>query len=110
MVSSRVKRTIRDNRPIVSAAIAVLSPVGRWESMAIYESFSKRLKKREKAGERDVYQYEVLPKAFLNQVIYIWLSAIGNWQQMSWGSLTTEPVTNEWWRDIHNILARDKGT
>jgi hypothetical protein len=45
--------------------------------LGIYETFSKRLRKRERAGQPDVYQYDDLPDPLRVQIIHIWNSAIG---------------------------------
>ena len=42
--------------------------------------YSKRKKAAEKAGQEDVFQYDVLPEAFRVQVIHIWVDAIGSWR------------------------------
>lgn len=63
--------------------------------VGIYETFSKRLKKRERAGQPDVYQYEDLPEPFRVQITYIWRGALGH-----------HPVL---WDGIHDTLARELG-
>src|SRR5437879_839231 len=77
--------------------------------MPIYETFSKRLKKQEKAGQPDVYQYEVLPPEFRNQVIHIWMDALGAWRLVDRSGFYREPLTNECWRRIHGHIARELG-
>lgn len=69
--------------------------------MGVFDTFSKRLKKREQAGQADVLQYDDLPQAFRVQVIHICADAIGEWK------LDT-PATG-WWEYIHNQLARELG-
>ena len=46
--------------------------------MGIYETYSKRLRKRERAGQPDVYQNDDLPDALRVQIIHIWNSTIGS--------------------------------
>lgn len=63
--------------------------------MGIYETYSKRLKKRERAGEADVYQYDDLPEPLRTQIVHIWVAAIGPHPDM--------------WKFIHDTLAREMG-
>ncbi len=46
--------------------------------VGIYETFSKRLKKRERAGQPDVYQYDELPGELRVQINHVWNSSIGS--------------------------------
>src|SRR5437016_2900566 len=75
--------------------------------MPILDTFSKRQKRRERAGQPDVYQYDSLPVTFRIQVIYIWRTAIGPFGTEDWGGHV--PVSNQWWREIHDTLARELG-
>ncbi len=43
-----------------------------------YETYSKRLRKRERAGQPDVYQYDDLPESLRVQVTHIWNRTIGS--------------------------------
>jgi hypothetical protein len=45
--------------------------------MGIYETYTKRLKKREQAGQQDVYQYDSIPDSLRVQIIHIWDESIG---------------------------------
>ncbi len=53
------------------------SPQYNRSVMRIYETYSKRLKKRKQAGQPDVYQYDELPQPLRVQIIHIWDDAIG---------------------------------
>lgn len=64
--------------------------------MGIYETYSKRLKNRERAGQTDVYQYEKLPETLRTQIVHIWRDIFGH----THGGL---------WDDIHDALAREMG-
>jgi hypothetical protein len=75
--------------------------------VGIYETYSKRLRKRERAGQPDVYQYDELPQQLRNQVIHIWNSALGPAVLRSVGSRTSGPLTV--WNLIHNQIARELG-
>jgi len=72
--------------------------------MGIFETYSKCLKKRERAGQPDVYQYEELPEALRIQIIYIWNSAIG--PTIGQGLLTD---SREVWEFIDDTLSREVG-
>jgi hypothetical protein len=63
--------------------------------VGIYETYSKRLKKRERAGQSDVYQYDELPDTFRTQVVHIWRGTILD--------------SSTLWTEIHDMLAREKG-
>lgn len=76
--------------------------------MGIYETFSKRQKKRERAGKPEVYQYDSLPRAFRIQVIHIWVGAIGPFYGWDPG-FESEPASSRSWRLIHDTLAREIG-
>ncbi len=91
----------------------------------MFETFSKRRKKRELAGQPDVYQYDDLPPAFRNQVIWIWVRAIGpyydsNGQRRSaidelhraqQGSyrFQGQPLSNQVWDFIAATIAEETG-
>lgn len=75
--------------------------------MGIYETYSKRLKKRERAGQPDVYQYDDLPRPLRIQIIHIWNSALGAAVLRTSGPRTTGPYTV--WKLIHDTLAKELG-
>ena len=71
--------------------------------MPVYETYSKRMRKAERAGQPDVYQYVELPKPFRVQVIHILSGSIG---------ADTDEIDyseNPQWVYIHNTLAREFG-
>jgi hypothetical protein len=63
--------------------------------MSIFETYSKRLKKRERAGQPDVYKYDELPEALRTQIVHIWRSTLGQNRHL--------------WETIHDTLAREMG-
>ncbi len=74
--------------------------------MPVFDLFSKRKKKRERAGERDVFGYDKLPKEFRVQVAHIWRTA-----------LPPIPVLRRWgpehgeikpWDKIHETMSRER--
>jgi len=73
--------------------------------MGIYETYSKRLRKRERAGEPDVYQYDDLPRELRIQIIHIWDDAIGPSVRSSMERSGPIKV----WNLIHDMLAREMG-
>jgi|KBSMisStaDraftv2_1062788.scaffolds.fasta_scaffold176677_2 uncharacterized protein DUF7014/AbiJ-like protein len=77
--------------------------------MAIFETFSKRQKRLERAGQQDVYQYDNLSQPFRVQVVHIWNSAIGNYFRSSGYSATKVSPANELWELIHSTLCRERG-
>jgi len=84
----------------------------------IFETFSKRKKKQEKAGQPEIYQYDNLPEPFRVQVIHIWQDINTNikigYEQMfssSFGQMGSEDdeYISRLWEDVFNLLTREKG-
>ncbi len=75
--------------------------------MGIFETFSKRLLKKGRAGQPDVFQYDQLPAGFRVQVIHIWSdlcvrrSVYGEWRSL--------PAADTWWDVIESTLSRELG-
>jgi hypothetical protein len=61
----------------------------------IYDLYSRR-RRRDLQQEPDVYQYDEIPQALRNQILYIWDEAIGT-------------VNYDAWQVIQGITAREKG-
>ncbi len=74
--------------------------------MSIMETFSKRKKRLERAGQQDIYQYDVLTEPFRVQVIHIWNSTIGVFYRASGYSTLRESPTNKFWELIHDTHKR----
>ena len=73
--------------------------------MAIFETFSKRQKKRDRQGQADVYQYTSLPKEFRAQVIHIWEDTLGRYYDSKGNYAKHYPR----WVELHDILAKELG-
>jgi hypothetical protein len=73
--------------------------------MATFETFSKRQKRLEGAGQQDVYQYDILPQAFRIQVIHIWNSAIGACVNSDGFATPAKKL----WEAISSTLCRERG-
>ncbi len=73
----------------------------------IYDIYSKRKKRAEEAGQPDVYKYDEIPQALRHQVIYIWKTAIGTWQEVSYDRSDEPPESI--WIAIEHILCRELG-
>lgn len=76
--------------------------------MGIFETYSKRKRRRERAGQQDVYQYDDLSVAFRNQVIHIWSTALGRYFEDPYGFPQASPA-NELWEFIENTISRERG-
>lgn len=76
--------------------------------MAIIDIFSKRKRREESLGKKDVYQYDEIPKAFRIQVVHLWRAALGRYYRESGYSGRNSPSSNLW-DQIHDALAREKG-
>ena len=72
--------------------------------MPIFELFSKRKRKRERAGQPVVYQYDEIPEKFRVQVRHIWRDAIGTDLDEYEGGLTVRV-----WYAIHDSMSRELG-
>jgi hypothetical protein len=77
--------------------------------MGIFETYSKRKKRLERAGQQDVYQYDELPPAFRVQVIHIWTTAVGNYYRPSGFSTGHPSPANELWEYIFSTICRELG-
>ena len=71
--------------------------------MAVYETFSKRMRRLEGSDNFDVYQYVAFPQPFRVQVIHIWRDSIG------WYANHRSQKSNDVWDLIHDIIARELG-
>jgi hypothetical protein len=80
--------------------------------MPVYDTFSKRLKREQEAGQSDVYKYDDLPANFLNQVCYIWNSAVGRYESYDVVHTPLGPkrVKNAVWLSVYNTMRREEGT
>ncbi|PLS80213.1 MAG: hypothetical protein CYG59_09180 [Chloroflexi bacterium] len=78
--------------------------------MPVFETFSKRQKKRAQAGQPDVYQYDDLPTPFRVQVVHIWRSIN---EQLDGPRMTLSAAREErsrpLWEFVANTLARELG-
>lgn len=76
--------------------------------MGVNNLYSKRRKLAERGNQSEVYQYNDLPIEFRRQVVHIWLSAIGPYQEAD--RLTHHmPLTSQLWHNIHSSLTRELG-
>lgn len=73
--------------------------------MAIFETFTKRQRRLERAGKQDVYRYDVLPQPFRIQVVNVWNRAIGGYSINSYSTLPS----NSWWDVLHDTVAQEHG-
>jgi hypothetical protein len=73
------------------------------EEVPVYETFSKKMKVKERTGQADVYQYDDLPKKFRIQVCHIWNATIGRYYREDGRS------TNRVWDTLHDVTAREAG-
>lgn len=74
--------------------------------MALFDSFSKRLKRKLKGATPDIYSYDDIPQPFRVQVIHIWVTAIGSYAPDSYGNAK---ISDGAWPFIHDTLARELG-
>lgn len=72
--------------------------------MPIFELFSRLQRKRERAGQPVIYQYDEIPEKFRIQVMHIWKDAIGTDPSGSIGRATARA-----WEAIHDSVSRELG-
>ena len=72
-------------------------------TMPIFELYSKRKRRQERAGQ-PVYQYDEIPQKFRKQVEHIWRDAIGPRRGTS-GTGTSARV----WEEIYSFVSREVG-
>jgi hypothetical protein len=77
--------------------------------MSIYETFTKRLKRSERAGKADVYQYDTLPQEFRVQVIHIWKKAIGPFRPSYSTPKPYLPYSTQTWIHVSETLSKERG-
>jgi hypothetical protein len=77
--------------------------------MGVFETFSKRKKRVESAGQQDVYQYISLPQPFRAQIVHIWNTAIGVYYVPSGYSTGEASPANDLWEFIFKTLCRERG-
>jgi hypothetical protein len=73
--------------------------------MPIINLYSKRKKAAERENQPEIYQYTDLPINFRRQVVHIWASAIGKYDEYNF----YKPLLCELWQQIHDLLAREIG-
>lgn len=74
--------------------------------MPIVDLFSHRKRVAEK-DKPDVYRYDILPVEFRNQVIHIWMRAIG-WADHSKSDSKNRSISRDW-KFIHDIISEEHG-
>ena len=81
--------------------------------MAILDLYSRRKRRDQQAAQPDVYQYDDIPRELRVQIIQIWKDAIGPCLRPDPYGMRRyeddEPNSEDWWREIHAALAREKG-
>jgi hypothetical protein len=80
--------------------------------MPILDLYSRRRRQAEKAGQSDVYQYDDIPRELRVQIVQIWRDAIGPClppDPYGMHDYDEPPNSEDWWREIHTALAREKG-
>ena len=75
--------------------------------MPVYDIYAKRKKQQEKAGQPDIYKYDEIPEALRHQIIYIWKTAIGTWQETEYDTSMQPPEST--WTAMNQLLCRELG-
>lgn len=76
--------------------------------MPIHDTFTKRKRRAEKAGQEDILQHEFLPSEFRVQVAYIWRNTLGPYYD-NVSPWVDKPASNYRWEAIREIVARERG-
>jgi hypothetical protein len=69
----------------------------------VYETFSQRMKRQQQAGKADVYQYDILPDKFRNQVYHLLKRAAGTYHSRIGRGV------NPIWHTIHDMILDAEG-
>ncbi len=80
--------------------------------MPILDLYSRRRRQVDKAGQPDVYRYDDIRQELRVQIIQIWRDAIGPClppDPYGMRGYDEPPNSEDWWREIHAALAREKG-
>jgi hypothetical protein len=77
-------------------------------AMTMWETFSKRRTRLERAGTQDVYQYQDLPQPFRVQAVQIWNVAIGRFY-VPRAYMGSNSPANVHWVYIHETIAHERG-
>lgn len=82
--------------------------------MPVYETFAKRKRQAENAGEPVIYRYDTLPAPLRVQVAQIMENAIGNPKDGRYWITWRRPLLeaefiNQCWASIHGTMAREMG-
>lgn len=75
--------------------------------MPVYDLYSKRKRRAERANEPDVFDYDVLPQKLRTQVRQLFTAAIGPYRD--YGEFSTPRNNNDAWETISGILRRELG-
>src|SRR5687768_9062727 len=76
-------------------------------AMAVFDTFSKRERRRLNSGQVDPLQYENLPEGFRIQVVHILGDTIGRFDSsISFGPYEERPYNDAWIR-IQKIIAKE---
>lgn len=76
--------------------------------MAVFDLFSKRKRRDERAGQEDIFQYEELPSQFRAQVVHISRDALGHYETPN-PFYRDEHLPNAHWKLIFDVVTREKG-
>ena len=77
--------------------------------MGTFETYSKRQKRLAGEDQIEVYKYDELPQPFRVQVSFIWSKAVGPYVQMDRYSTSQIPISNSFWKNLHEIIAEEIG-
>lgn len=79
--------------------------------LGIIDLYSKRKRNQELQGKVEVYKYDEIPLKFRNQVVHIWIQAIGNYSIGSYimPLRNEEVLSNRSWETIHSALCKEYG-
>jgi hypothetical protein len=75
----------------------------------IFDTFTKRKRQAERAGEPDIYQYDSLPQELRVQVMYILGETLGRYREQGPWSMESPLPSNNRWGLIRDAVARERG-
>ena len=77
--------------------------------MSVFDTFSKRKKKKELSEKIDVYTYDEIPTPFRIQIIHIWAEAIGPYYDYGGYEFERKMENNFAWTYIYKVLCKELG-
>jgi HEPN domain-containing protein len=77
--------------------------------MPIYDTFSRRRDQAAKAGKPEIYAYDEMPEALINQIIMIWSDALREGRYFRMGTNKSDACSEDAWKFVERVFQREHG-